>query len=226
MWSEARWWQEWAKALSKAVADEVERNGQPPHEWQVFGRATKAHPNREDRAFWELEGVHFAKSYAQWRLDNPEWRLWITPDGRPANELDFVADFGGYGVRCIIDRVFQYTPHGDEEPELAVVDLKSGRNMPEDTLQLQFYSAGIDLRYGVRPRFGGYFDARKGKLVALEPLDDLSTMDLVELVSDYMEQSQAGVHLPNPGRQCSFCEVAAHCKWASTLATPIKARLQ
>jgi hypothetical protein len=220
MWTDREWQSRWEATLVRNIADEAETTGIPPGGWKVSGRATKRHPNKEDRAFWETEGWKIAQTYADWRVANPYLQLWHTPDGRPGNELDFVADFGGERVRVIIDRVFQYV-HAPET--LAVVDLKSGNSMPDEVLQLELYASAIEIKFGTRPQFGGFFNARRGSLVALEPLA-MTTEQIVGLVQDFVRQRELGAYLPNPGRQCTWCEVNTHCKWVKLLSSPVRGR--
>lgn len=218
-WTEADWLKQWKLALQKTITEELDRNGDStPDEWKVSGKVTKASPNKEDGAWWKLNGVTFAQTYAEWRMANPQYKLWVAPDGTRGNELDIRVDFGTVPVRAIIDRVFTI---GDA---VAVVDLKSGRNMPEDILQLLIYAGAIDLKYGVRPNLGGYFDARKGGLVAMEDLSEFPTEDLIELFDDFETQRATGRYLPNPGRQCLWCEVLEYCKWGKALASNLKAK--
>lgn len=219
LWTEAQWQANWKQSLQETMTKEIDRNGGTPADWRVSGKATKANPHKEDATWWKLNGSDFAKTYAEWRLANPQYELWVTPDGTLGNELDILVDFGTVPVRAIVDRVFKI---GDA---LIVVDLKSGAGMPEDIMQLLIYAAAIDLRYGVRPELGAYFNARKGGLVATEPLDEFPTMDMVELIEDFNAQRATETYLPNPGRQCTWCEMRTHCKWGRTLATTLKARL-
>lgn len=218
MWSDEVWQSKWSQGWYQCLTEELKNSGVPLSGWKVSGRRTVARPNKEDMDFWTESGLTFAKSYATWRMANPQYKLWWTPDGIPANELGLFPEFGNVKVKAYIDRVF--TVNG----ELVVVDLKSGNNMPEDVLQLAIYAAAVDLTYGVRPNLGAYWNARRGGLVAVEPLTEFPTDMVVELVQDFMKQVALKVRLPNPGRQCTWCEVASACPWSKSLVTTIKER--
>lgn len=218
MWSDAQFSAKWSQAFYQCITEECASSGQPMDQWKVSGRATKDKPNKEDLTWWTEQGLVFAKNYAEWRMANPQFTLWWTPDNIPANELGLFPSFGKVKVKAFIDRVFVLNG------ELVVVDVKSGAGMPEDILQLAIYAAAIDLTYGVRPTLGGYWNARKGTIVALEPLEDFPTEMIVQLVEDYFSQTAQRVHLPNPGRHCTWCEVAKECPWSKSLATPIRER--
>ena len=216
-WDAAEWADKWGTAFGQCIRDEIEHSNEPNIlTWRVTGRSSKEWPNKEDMGFWSIKGVEFSRSYAQWRLNNPDYKLWVTPDGTPANELDFTVTFGSVRVRVIIDRVFV---NGDE---LVIVDLKSGSSSPEDNLQLCVYAAAIDLKYGVRPNLGAYFSNRRGGIIGLEVLTEFTTQMMVDLFEDFVKQLNSAVYLPNPGRQCQWCEAAPHCKWGASLASNIR----
>lgn len=220
MWSDDVWKAKWSQGFFECITEDLAKSNIPLDEWKVSGRKTVANPNKEDLDWWTEHGLIFAKNYATWRMDNPQYKLWWTPDGIPANELGLFPMFGTVKVKAYIDRVF--TLNG----ELVVVDVKSGAGMPEDILQLAIYAAAVDLTYGVRPTLGAYWNARKGGLVALEPLEEFPTELIVELVQNFQAQVKLKVHLPNPGRHCTWCEVKDVCKWSKSLVTPIKARTE
>lgn len=221
-WSDRQWKERWDLAFAQTIGDEVRASGTTLEEWKVSGRATKANPNKEDQAWWWGNGMDIARTYETWRLANPQYVLWSTPDGTPGCELDFTVLFGSVPVRVIIDRVFIIVTGDGQEGPLIVVDVKSGRNMPEDLIQLLIYAAAIDLKYGKRPNLGAYFDARRGGLVSTECLDEFSTMEMVELVENFVTQREGDIHLPNPGRQCTWCEVRKHCKWGKAIPAHLR----
>lgn len=218
MWTDEQWKAKWSQAFFECISEELDASGNPMDQWKASGRITKALPNKEDLAWWTEQGLVFAKNYATWRMDNPEYKLWWTPDGIPANELGLFPMFGRYKVKAYIDRVFI------RNGELIVVDVKSGAGMPEDILQLAVYAAAIDLTYGVRPNLGAYWDARKGGLVAVEPLEEFTTDLVVGLIEDYMDQAGRMSFLPNPGRHCTWCEVRKTCPWSKAVSRPIRER--
>jgi hypothetical protein len=214
-WDNAQWVDQWDRAFSQCIREEIQNTAVPLLQWRTSGRKTKDKPNGEDMSWWSIAGVDLSRTYETWREHNPSYKLWVTPDGEPGNELAFTVAFGSVPVKVIIDRVFVL---GDQ---LVVFDLKSGKTMPEDTLQLAIYAAAIELKYGVRPNLGAYFANRKGAVVGVEDLTAFSTDMLTKMFSDFIAQTKTGLYLPNPGRQCTWCEVAPHCEWGRSVASTV-----
>lgn len=205
------WYQQFELAFEELIAEELQATGVPTEDWRVSGRASTRWPDKETEAFWRAEGPAFAKSYGDWRADNPGYQVWVAPDGQLGIELELLVDFDGDPLLCFIDRVFTI---GNR---LIVVDLKSGRTMPETTEQLLMYATCIELSYGRRPELGGYFDNRKGRLVHPEDMSVLSANDSIEQVKLFLGQAREGEFLARPGRHCTFCAYAPTCQWAKTL---------
>jgi len=214
-WDNADWVEQWSKAFGQIIREEIEGSPVPITEWRSTGRKTKDNPHGEDMGWWSLQGVNLSRAYASWRENNPSYKLWVTPDGEAGNELNFTVNFGSVPVKVIIDRVFVL---GDQ---LVVFDLKSGKSMPEDVLQLAIYAAAIELKYGLRPNLGAYFANRKGAIVGMEDLSEYTTEMLVKTMEDFIKQTETGVYLPNPGRQCTWCEAALHCPWGKSVASTV-----
>ena len=149
----------WNQYLDAQIAEEEERSEVPHSEWRASGRKSSQWPNKENEDFWRQEGVTFALNYMTWRLNNPSWEV-AELDGQPAIEVEIGGTFTGAGLplRGYIDRVF-YNPSTQEH---MVVDLKSGTRVPADTLQLGTYSLYLELKYGIRPRWGCFWMARTG----------------------------------------------------------------
>jgi putative RecB family exonuclease len=109
---------------------------------------------RQDESWWRENGPAMAKAFADWYESQPEVNVWVTPDGRPAIELELNVMFGKHEVKMAIDQVLV------AGTALVVNDLKSGSRRPVDPQQLGLYASGIQLAYGVRPKYGMYFMTR------------------------------------------------------------------
>jgi hypothetical protein len=206
------WAQMWPVIFDSTVIKEEEQNGTTRDSWTVYGQPTVKYPDRENETFWRDKGEQYCRNWQAWREANPGYQEWVTPDGEVGIELEFLLDFGGTPMKGFIDRVFTL---GNK---LMVVDVKSGRTMPESILQLEMYASAIDLRYGVRPELGGFWDARKGKLLHPEPLGQtIGTMDVIELIEGFVATAETGHFLPRPGRQCTYCTFNKTCPWAQAL---------
>jgi hypothetical protein len=95
--SQSLWEQAWAK----------ESEGIDLTNARVGGRATKLLPNKEDINFWQISGPMWVEDYIAWRKANTNWKIWTTPDGRPAIELELMPEIAGVPVKMVIDRIFE-----------------------------------------------------------------------------------------------------------------------
>lgn len=171
---------------------------------RVAGRATKANPNKEDAAWWNEQGPIWVDQYIQWRKANPNWKIWKTPQGAKAIELELNPKIADVPVKMVIDRVFEV------DGELVIVDLKTSTRRPTSDLQLGFYKVGIELMLGAKVNLGNYWMSREagtGEMIDLSRY----TLDTLEyLVSGFDKARQAGIFLPNLS-SCSYCGLTEHC---------------
>jgi len=188
----------WAKAWAQETKDldlSVAR---------VAGRATKANPNKEDANWWNEQGPLWVEQYIQWRKANKNWKIWKTPQGAKAIELELNPKIADVPVKMVIDRVFEV------DGELVIVDLKTSSRRPTSDLQLGFYKVGLEQMLGVKVNLGNYWmsrDAGTGEMIDLSRY----TLDMLEyLVSGFDKARQAGIFLPNLS-SCSYCGLTEHC---------------
>lgn len=171
---------------------------------RVAGRATKANPNKEDATWWNEQGPIWVDQYIQWRKSNPNWKIWKTPQGAKAIELELNPKIADVPVKMVIDRVFEV------DGELVIVDLKTSTRRPTSDLQLGFYKVGLESMLGVKVNLGNYWmsrDAGTGEMIDLSRY----TLDMLEyLVSGFDKARQAGIFLPNLS-SCSYCGLTEHC---------------
>lgn len=198
----------WEKSLDKEKQFHPEFD---PSEYYTSGRASKAWPNKEDVAWWAVNGPLFVESWVQWR-DNSGLTIWEVPDENgeliPAIELEVMA----YGpddlkVRSIIDRVFE-----DPEGDLRIVDLKSGSHVDPWPLQMALNNLGLISQYDRPARWAGYWEARKGGVLKWHDLSRYSEGWLWEQVWNAREIRNQQLFVAKPNNLCaSACGVAAHC---------------
>jgi putative RecB family exonuclease len=209
-----------ADEFAKAVKADEEHSGFPRDEWTIAGRG------REDGAWWEENGPGLAQSFITWYESRDDVRVWITPDGVPAIELGFTAQFGRVPVRMYIDLVLEM---GNDNPALVIVDLKSGTRKPENARQLAVYASGVERRYGIRPRYGAYFMARGGPLKEKTYFQTPVPLWLPQYSLDHLagefEMLDRGVtnqvFPAHPGEQCRRCSVAYACMDAGGHMAPL-----
>jgi putative RecB family exonuclease len=200
--------------LDWAFREELSQTTFSPDEWFTAGRG-----KGEDLAWWIDNGAAIVWNFINWYEANPDFTVWIAPDGRPAIELDLTVAFGTVPVRMVIDTVFQVGRLAN--PALVVVDFKSGSTKPKGARQLGIYASGLEREYGIRPRYGSYFMARgTGKdpesLTFFQPVTELSApqYSYEYLTGEFQRFSAAraqGLFLASPGESCRRCGVAHAC---------------
>lgn len=201
-------------AFETGLLETVDATGLPPAAWSVAGRGKKkTAPAGEDAAWWRANGPDMVARWVAWRKSSG-WKVWVTPDGDPAIELDICVDIPmdtegirtGVPLKMFIDRVFI-----TDTKELVIVDLKSGGRTPESDLQLGVYKYGLYHRYGIDIKRGAYWMARKD-----DPMDiiDLSryTPELIETwFKRFRKATDENIFLPHPTFMCRACPVRDHC---------------
>jgi hypothetical protein len=193
----------WSDAWENTLEDVRQRVGDEAMQ-QQFRTANKRKP--EDKAWWYTNGLEMLKKYQSWRQES-DWKIWTAPDGQPAIELNMMVNFGTVPVKMALDRIMQL-PDG----ELVVLDLKTGSRTPSTTLQLGFYSVGIELTYGVKPKYGSYWMARKGEPTPVVDLSWYTSDRLIRLAEMFNRARYEGLFVPNISN-CSLCGYTAHCEW-------------
>lgn len=179
-------------------------------EWRAAGVGkTLKNPAGEDIAWWRIRGKEFVRAYIEWRVMwNDRLRL-ASFDGEPAIELKVLTRIGGVPVVGYIDRIFRDMDNGS----LLLLDMKSGKSMPDKPRQLGQYALQIRQQYGTPISWGNYFDARKGALARREPID-LSEYTEFGLGASYAALDsavEAGIFAPNVTAFCKTCEVKQFC---------------
>lgn len=211
-------------AWAEELAYREERSGIPPRDWRAAGKASKQWPNKEDGEWWKVNGLTMAQAYADWRQygEEKDWKIWEAVPGTPAIELGITANLGGVTVTGYIDRMFHAPPYDSIEPDrLVVVDIKSGSRKPDSNLQLGFYASLVEVAFGIRPTFGGYYDARKGMLLKpLVRLDHFSVPFLGGLLQDFVKARNEGIYIPRIGSHCITCGVARYCAAVNGVDAP------
>lgn len=175
---------------------------------RVGGRVSKANPNKEDQTFWQTTGPEWVASYVAWRKNNPEWKIWTTPQGVPAIELALAPVFAGVPVKMVIDRVFEVNG------ELVVVDLKTSQQTPTSSLQLGFYKAGLERVLGVDIKWGNYWMARHSGTGSMVDLSDYNVDRLEYLVENFDKARKSAIFLPNTNN-CNRCGLTEYCQFTS-----------
>ena len=114
----------------------------------------------------------------------------------------------GVMVKMFVDRVFL----NEKTDEHVIVDLKTGKNVPQSSLQLGFYAYGLRKVYGIDAVKGSYWMARKGELSPEINLAAYSDSKIESLVSMFDKARKNQIFLPNFDA-CNMCGITAHCEW-------------
>jgi hypothetical protein len=173
---------------------------------RVAGRATKLNPNKEDAAWWYEQGSIWTDNYILWRKNNPNWKLWITPQGAKAIELELNPVIAGVPVKMFIDRIFEV------DGKLVIVDLKTSRARPQSDLQLGFYKIGVEMMLGVEVNLGNYWMSRESGTGEMIDLSRYTQDTLEYFVDGFDKARKAGIFLPNL-QSCNFCGLTEHCQF-------------
>lgn len=191
--------------FNDALLEEMASCGIPFNDWFHAGPRS---PD-EHAVWWRAEGPAIAQKYIDWYESQPgRLDVWITPDGRPAIELDLTVQFGDIPVKVIIDQVLR------SGNALLVLDLKSGAQVPESMAQLGIAASALELTYGIRPRYGSFFMHRQDP-----PFLTPSVLDGYQYSVKFFTQQfalldkavRSGIFIAKPGKQCKRCGVAQAC---------------
>lgn len=190
----------WAKAWAK------ETEGLNLETARRAGRATKDNPNKEDGVWWDTNGSKWVDNYILWRKNNPNWKIWTTPQGARAIELELNPVIAGVPVKMFIDRIFEV------DGKLVIVDLKTSRARPTSDLQLGFYKVGVEMMLGVEVTLGNYWMSRESGTGEMIDLSRYTVDTLEYFVDGFDKARKAGIFLPNL-QSCSFCGIKEHCQF-------------
>jgi hypothetical protein len=183
--------------------------------FRTGGRPSKDWPNGEDREWWTISGPDHVRSWIDWRNANPNLRIAVLNDA-PAIEVAVQATFAsGVVLKGYVDRVFQDQDSGD----YLIVDLKTGRNAPPSSLQLDFYRVALQQTVGVDARFGAYWMSRKGTLSAIQELWRDEAM-----IADWLTKTRVMIDneffIPHITSMCGSCGVKDACYATNPIVIP------
>jgi hypothetical protein len=175
-------------------------------EFHAAGRASKAWPNKEDMSWWLENGPSFVHSWFNYRRVSPLGIARLDGENQ-AIELHARVEIAGLPVELYIDRVMV-----DPQGNLIIIDLKSGANMPKDSLQLGIYAEALRQEGFVRPDWGQFFDCRKGVTSLAYDLREWPKARLDYEFGQIRKMQEQGIFLANPSNLCAACGVRRYCK--------------
>ena len=191
------WWQE-------TENERPEYKTTDKSSWRVASK----YRNPEDEDWWFTNGYKFYENWVEWRQTNQHMKIARVNDGTIGVELEITTKIQRTTVKMVVDRVFWDTSIGSH----VIVDLKTGKNTPQSSLQLGFYAYGLRKTYGIEATHGYYWMARKGELSTAFNLAPYSDDKIEMLVSTFDKARKEQIFLPNFD-SCNMCGVTAHCEW-------------
>jgi len=197
----------WSEHFEVAKSRQRAVEGQEEALWRAGGRATKANPNKEDGSWWNENGPKMVQNWIDFRSGQNGWKIWETPEGKPAIELALNIKLGGVSIKMALDRLM-VTPDG----ELVVVDIKTGRSTPSSDFQLGIYACGIETVFGIRPQYGAYWAAREGSTTQLVDLSKWTIDRIGGIMAMFEKARREGIFLPNFDH-CKMCNFTEKCKY-------------
>jgi hypothetical protein len=205
----------WDFYWEQALDNEKTRNPEfDPSEYRASGRASKANPNKEDPAWWAVNGPKFVASWVNWRTASGLTFAEVPNEGGeliPAIEIEVWA----YGpndeqVRSIIDRVML-----DKYGHWYIIDIKSGSFTPAWPQQLLLNSLGLRQTYDNFPKehgYVGFWKARDGGVKKWVSTADHPDEWLWGQVSNAKLMRDNGLFVAQPTNLCdTACGVSSYC---------------
>jgi len=195
----------WEESFIESIAEVEAKSSTNPTDWRTGGRATKAYPNKEDKAWWDENGKKMFFDFINiWQESNME--IWVSPEGVPGIEIGFNQYFGDVYIKGFADLI-AVLPTG----ELAVVDFKTGSYTPDSAMQLGLYACLMELQFGIRPTRSFYYSARKAEFIEVAGLSWWTIPVFTEMFAQFARGLEAEIFLPNVGMMCGTCGVKEYC---------------
>lgn len=211
----------WLEAFNEAVEEArttAPERYQDPHDWHAANRG------KENYDWWRVEGQKMLNL----------WTAYMTPERRERVRVAQFAIHGGGVADVDYQRAWELeyhmalpngiVTHGFMdcvwydviEGGLAVIDLKTGARMPQDTFQLGEYAHALVRVFGVNPALtpisAGYYDARRGVMVPIPGILERHPIEELEARHGMAANAkEARVFLPNVTNFCVSCGFEAQC---------------
>ena len=170
-----------------------------------FGSGPYAGPIDIERR-WNI-GIDQLHSMLDYAESHPEEKIWITPDGVKAIEIEFNVELGGVPVKGFIDQVIE-TDKG-----LVTRDIKTGTK-PGDSFQLATYAEAMKLTHDVEVNYGDFFMGKTGKPTKLIPITPKDKEGVHEKFEQLEKDISEGNFPPKPSKNtCTMCSVKTSCEF-------------
>jgi len=195
----------WDQSFLEAIAETEAKTKTNPTDWRRGGRVSIANPDKENKAWWDVNGKKmFLDFIGAWK--DSQLTIWESPQGVSGIEIELNSNFGDVLIKAYADLI-AVTAGG----ELVVVDFKTGAYTPDSALQLGIYACAMEMKFGTRPTRGYYYSSRKATFLEAEGLHRWTIPLLTELFAQFNRGVENQIFLPNIGMACSTCGVKDYC---------------
>lgn len=210
------WWLLGGSAVHKATEwlDKGEWDDAPEHAFflafqQEIEDTLVTHPDMND---WRKAGYGArAQGYDHWMRQGPAYvKQWEASDHHWDHiELDVSTTLpSGIKIKAFVDRVYIEEDAYGEYAE--VCDLKTGSTRPASDQQLGIYSVLTEHKLGMRVPVAYNYMFKDDEFYEMDVSNwTLETVD--EIAKEWYDGISSGVFIPNRGKQCGTCGVAAAC---------------
>lgn len=216
----AEWWEKGNRKGSLDQIQEVYRQSYNTHTLRLlkstpnteFWFASGRYEGAEDIKRRALLGLEQTERYYNYYVNQkPGEAIWVTPDGSPAIELEFLVKFGEVWVKGYIDQIIDEIV---ESSPRVLRDIKTG-NAPGGLFQLGVYRYAVLEKYGVDILGGDYWMGKHGKPTKTMDLEGMSLDQITDLFGRLDSGVKAEDFTPSPSTdKCSRCGVASACQYA------------
>jgi putative RecB family exonuclease len=195
----------WDVYWQVAERDVRERDGRdlgPVESWR------KAARGKEDVGWWMVNGPQMCLDFVDWRLGVARDLQVLNLDDQLLLEARIETEFDGVPVVAIPDAVVV-----DEHGQANILDYKSGRRPPKDSLQLHVYSTALREQFGIEATWGLYYMTRVQQALPFH-LSKWTPEQIRQMFVDLQAGIDDGTFTPTPGPDCKLCPFKANgCRY-------------
>ena len=196
---EVIWEEAWALQL------EQEQRLHPdskPEDYRAAGRGSQT------LDWWKDNGMSHVQAWHTFATENG-WKPAVWNDV-PLIEFDVACNYG-YGDEIVL--VKGYADLVAEQPDgtWVLLDIKTGSRPVSTFQQLGLYACSMERLGMPRPKMGGYFMSRTGKLGSINPLAQYTGEYFDGLFAQFRKGVENDLFLPFVGDHCRICDVSHAC---------------
>jgi putative RecB family exonuclease len=186
-------WDVYWQLAEKDVRERDGRDLPPVEQWRAADRG------KENATWWRSAGPEMCEDFVDWRLGIGKDLFVLDMDDQLLLEHRMEVELGGVPVVAIPDAVVV-----DEHGQANILDYKSGRRAPKDSLQLHVYATALREAFGIEATWGLYYMTRAQSAVPYY-LQRWSAEQIHQMFTDLQAGIDAEAFDPKPGPDCRVC---------------------